>query len=319
MANLITTALTYSKEDAMNYFITPLFVQNSALSYFDVLGQIRSNTKLQRFTAIEKVTKAHAAGFAGATGSVLDQRSINVSRVEAEIEQDADTFYNTIMGELLKLGTMKDDLSDTVLQQIVADIMMKAVMRDFERQIWLGDTGSLSGDYNAYDGIFKQLAALPVAQKLVFPAGAIATDGAIAQFETMKAAAPNELLENRMNTKIFVSRSVADNYRESLRSGGTEAAFSNLQSGTPSLSWDGFEVVEMAQWDTHIAADTLAADPHRAVMTDVSNIVIGTDYESNSGAEFWYDRNDQVNRFRLGYVAGTQYRADELTVTNIAI
>lgn len=318
MANLITTALTYSKEDAMSYFIAPLFVQNSALQYFDVLGQIRSNTKLQKFTAVQKVTKAHAAGFAGATGSVLNQRSINVSRVEAEIEQDADTFYNTIMGELLNLGTMKDELP-SVLQQIVADIMMKAVKRDFERQIWLGDTASGSGDYNAYDGIFKQLASLPGAQKLVFPAGAIATDGAIAEFEKVKSAAPNELLENRMNTKIFVSRSVADNYRESLRSGGTEAAFSNLQSGTPSLAWDGFEVVEMAQWDTHIAGDTLATDTHRIVMTDVSNIVIGTDYESNAGAEFWYDRNDQVNRFRLGYVAGTQYRTDELTVTNIAV
>jgi hypothetical protein len=317
MANLITTALTYSKEDSMNYFITPLFVQNSALQYFDVLMNIRSNTKLQRFTQIEKITKAYVKGFNGSTGSVLDQRAINVARVEAEVEQEADTFFNTIMGELLKLGTAKDDLSDTELMRIIAEIMMKAVSRDFERMIWLGDTAG-AADYNPYDGIFKNLAGLPAGQKLVFPAGAIAVDGAIAQFELVKAAAPNELRENRANTKIFVSQSVADNYRESLRSGGTEQAFTNMQGGTPTLTWDGFEIVEMANWDTHISADALATDVHRIVMTDVSNIVIGTDIDSNNGADFWYDKTDQCNRFRLGYVAGTQYRTDELTVTNIA-
>lgn len=318
MANLITTSLTYSKENAMDYFITPLFVQNSALTYFDVLMNIRSNTKLQRFTQIEKVTKAYVKGFAGSTGSVLDQRSINVARVEAEVEQEADTFFNTIMGELLKLGTAKDDLSETELQRIIAEIMMKAVSRDFERMIWLGDTASVNADYNPYDGIFKALTGLPAGQKLTGPVGALAADAAIAQFELTKAAAPNELRENRANTKMFVSQSYADNYRESLRSGGTEQAFTNLQGGTPTLSWDGFEIVEMANWDTHIAADALATDVHRIVMTDVSNIVIGTDISSNTGAEFWYDKTDQCNRFRLGYVAGTQYRTDELTVTNIS-
>lgn len=318
MANLITTSLTYSKEDAMNYFITPLFVQNSALEFFDVMMNVRSNTKLQRFTQIEKVTKAYVKGFNGATGSVLDQRAINVSRVEAEVEQEADVFFNTIMGELLKLGTAKDDLSDTDLQMIIAQIMMKAVSRDFERMIWLNDTGSASADYDTYDGIFKQLEALPAPQMLTGPIGALSADDAVAQFELTYAAATKEMKEDRSSLKMFVSCSYADNYRQSLQSGGTEAAFGNLQGGVDRLFWNGIEVVEMANWDTHIAGDALATDVHRIVLTNVSNIVIATDIESNNGAEFWYSLDDQCNRFRFGYVAGTQYRTDEMSVTNIS-
>lgn len=318
MANLITTSLTFEQEIAERLFLQPLFVQKSALEIFEVMTNVRSSQKLQKFSSVEKITKAHSAGFSGSTGSTLTQRTISVARVEAEVEQDAETFFNTIMGELLKLGTAKDDLTDTLLQEIVASIMMKGIDRDWQRQIWLADTASGSTDYNIYDGIFKQLASLPGGNKIVFPAGAIATDGAVAEFEKLKDIASDELLEQRADTVLLVSRSVADNYRASLRSGGTEAAFSNLQSGTPSLSWDGFEVIEMANWDTHISADALATDVHRVVMTVKSNIVIATDFGANSGAEFWYDMNDQVNRFRLGYVAGTNYKNDELTVTDIA-
>ena len=318
MADFITNTLpTWYKEDVTNYFLQPLFRDPSVLRIFDVRSNIKSSERMTKFSAVEKITKAHAPGWNPSAGATQTTRDLVVKRVQAEIEQDANKFFDTVMGELLRSGTSKNDLTGTQLQAIIADLYLKSVQRDFNRQIWFGDTASLSADYNAYDGIFKILAGLPAGQKLVFPAGAIGVDGAVAEFEKVKAAAPSELLENRQDTVLIVSRSVADNYRESLRSGSTEQAFMNLQDGVNTLRWDGFEVIEMAQWDSHIAADGLATDPHRIVMTHKQNIVIGTDFEQAT-VENWYERKDKLNMFRFEYVTGVQYRNDELTVTDIA-
>lgn len=326
MANLITSSLTYSKEDAQKYFLQPLFVQNSAMDYFEIMTNVKSSQKLDKFSTLDKITKAEAAGFSGSTGVTYTQRTIAVSRMEAEVEQAGGAFFNTIKGELLKLGLNKDDVTGTILQQIVADVMLRGVMRDMERQLWFGDTASASADYNSYDGILKQLAGLPAGQKLAIASGALGAGVAKAEFQTMIDAMPNEGMENRADLCFFATRSMCDNYRASLASGGQELAYQSSVNGTAQLMYQGIPVIEMGQWDTHIASDAASTAPslqnnandfdgHLAVLTVKNNIVIATDYNSVSGADVWYNKDLKVNRFRFEYVIGTNFKNAELTVT----
>ena len=329
MANLITTSLTYSKEDAQKYFLQPLFVGNDAFDYFEILTGVKSTQKLDKFSTLEKITIAEAAGFSGQTGVTYTQRTISVARLEAEIEQAGGAFFNTIKGELLRLGLNKDDISGTKLQQIVADIFIRGIHRDLQRQIWFADTASANADYNAYDGLLKQFAGLPAGQKLGIPSTLVTTAGSetsVAEFQSMVDAMPSEGLENRGDLVIFASRSLCDNYRLALRQGGTEGAYVSLQNGTPQLSFQGIPIVEMGLWDTVIAADAGVTAPalqnsandfdgHLAVLTVKNNIVIATDYDSVSGADMWYNKDQKVNRFRFEYVIGANYKNDELTVT----
>lgn len=326
MANLITTSLSYSKEDAQKYFLQPLFVQNSALDYFEIMTNVKSSQKLDKFSTLDKITKQEAAGFNGATGVTYTQRTIAVARMEAEIEQSGGAFFNTIKGELLKLGLNKDDVTGTILQTIVADIMLRGVKRDLERQLWFNDSANADADYNVYDGIFKQLAGLPAGQKLAIASGALGAGVAKAEFQSMIDAMPNEGLENRADLVFFCTRSMADNYRVSLSTGGQELAYQSSVNGTPQLAYQGIPIVEMAQWDTHISADATKLAPslqngsndfdgHIAVLTVKNNIVIATDYNSVGGADVWYNKDLKVNRFRFEYVIGTNFKNTELTVT----
>jgi hypothetical protein len=181
-------------------------------------------------------------------------------------------------------------------------------------------------DYNVYDGIFKQLAGLPAGQKLAIASGALAANVAKAEFQSMINAMPNEGMENRADLVFFASRSLCDNYRATLASGGQELAYLSSVNGTPSLAYQGIPIVEMAQWDTHIASDAASTAPslqngsndfdgHICVLTVKNNIVIATDYNAVSGADLWYNKDEKLNRFRFEYVIGTNFKNTELTVT----
>lgn len=335
MANLITHGLSYSKEDAMKYFMQPLFVGNSAMDYFEIMTGVKSSQKLDKFSTLDKITLAEASGFAGGTGVTYTQRTITVARMEAEVEQAGGAFWNSIKGELLRTGNNKDDISGTKIQGIVADIMMRGVKRDLERQLWFGHTASTSVNYSPYDGILQQLTGLPAAQKLSIPSVLVTTAGletSTLEFQAMVDAMPSEGLENRADLVLFATRSMCDNYRTALRQGGTEGAYVSLQNGTPQLSFQGIPIVEMGLWDSVIAADggtgsTITPpaldtsvgndyDAHLAVLTVKNNICIATDYDSVSGADMWYDKKDKFNRFRFEYVVGAQYKNNELTVTS---
>lgn len=328
MANVISTTLTYSKEDVQAYFLQPLFLQSPAMEYFEVLTNVKSSQLLDKFSTLENITHAETSGFSGSTGVTYTQRSVAVSRMEAEVEQAGGAFFNTVKGELLKSGLNKDDISGTVLQQIVADIMLKGVQRDLERQIWFNNVALADSEFSAYDGILTKLAGLPASQKLDITSGALATDKAKDTFQAMMDGMPNEGLELRDELVFFATRSLCDNYRATLRSGGQELAYISLVDGTNNLAYQGIPIVEMPQWDTVIgtagnpakiapslntAANDL--DGHLAVLTVANNIVIGTDYEQVNGADIWYNKDLKVNRFRFEYVCGVNYKNDELTVT----
>ena len=326
MANLITHSLSYSKEDAMKYFMQPLFVGNSALDYFEIMTGVKSSQKLDKFSSLNKITKAEATGFAPTAGVTYTQRTISVARMEAEVEQAGDAFWNSIKGELLRTGNNKDDISGTKLQSIVADIMMRGIMRDLERQIWFSHTGSGDANYSAYDGIIKQLTSLPAAQRLGC-VSTLVTDSAKDEFQDMIDAMPSEGLENRQDLVFFASRSMCDNYRATLAAGGQELAYISMTDGQKQLSYQGIPIVEMGLWDSVIAADPTAIAPapqnvandldgNLAVLTVKNNIVIATDYDSVSGADMWYNKDDKFNRFRMEYVIGCNYKNDELTVVS---
>jgi hypothetical protein len=333
MANLITTALTYSKEDALAYFLQPLFVGNKAMDYFEVMTGVKSSQKLDKFSTLDKITKAEASGFAGATGVSYTQRTISVARMEAEVEQAGGAFFNTIKGELLRLGLNKDDITGTILQEIVANVMLRGVDRDLQRQLWFNDSANATApyvDYNSYDGILKQLAGLPASQRLAIASGALGANVAKAEFQTMIDAMPSEGMEMRDDLVFFVTRSLADNYRQTLAAGGQELAYISMTDGTKQLSYQGIPIVEMGLWDTVIANDSNIAVPltapslntpankldgHLAVLTVKNNIVVATDYDSVGGADLWYNKDLKYNRFRFEYVMGVNYKNDELTVT----
>ena len=143
-------------------------------------------------------------------------------------------------------------------------------------------------------------------------------DAALAMFEAMWAAAPNELAELNAQglLRMYVTRSVYDNYAKTLRTlNGSEQSYVNLANGQRTLSFNGIAILNRADWDTRINQDFGGVRPHRALLTTPGNLVFGTDGEEDlMKIEALYDAVGQNNIVRSEYKAGTQYTWTKLIV-----
>ena len=317
----ITALPAYTDEDVNRFILLPLFTGNPDFSIYDVRQGIKSETAIQRFGSVEKITKAAVKGFTAGAGSVVDDRKVSPKRLEAEQAEDGFNLEGKILEQMLNLSAdEKDNLDGTQLKDIILGIHAQGIKADAIRQLWLNDTGSADADYDVYDGFFVNYDTnLPSGQKLVFPAGAIATDGAETQFRLTFDAATNELKSNP-SAILEISGSVWDNYVETLEDRGTEQADERLVNGFSNKTWRGIQIKVHREWDKHLAADFVTdGDVHRIVYHVPKAALIGTDLEGTANTKTWYDINDQEYRFRTSYVMDTQTMNDDLAVTNIAL
>jgi len=170
MANLITHSLSFSKESIDEFFITPLFIENDIRDLITIRADIKSSEKLDFFDNLEKITKASAVGtaFTASTGVTLTQKTLTVSDMKAQVEQNGKAFLNQVKQALLKQGWQQNDISDTLLEEIILTIFMDGLKADLQRQIWLGDTlkelrtadaptGVADVHYNVYDGFWPRI------------------------------------------------------------------------------------------------------------------------------------------------------------------
>jgi hypothetical protein len=198
MANFITTSVTWTGKQNLDYFLRPMFIGQSPWETLGVrvIPNVESAMKLNYFGAAQKILKAYAKGFSGAAGTTYTQRTLTTYRLKAEAADDALEFYQTVFEQ----GLRKDDwnnLDATQLKEIIAQLYRNAVKADVFRQFWLSDTnketvssgvisGTADADYNVYDGIWKLLmadASTTPSDTQIFRH--TVTDGAVAQVNTV--------------------------------------------------------------------------------------------------------------------------------------
>jgi hypothetical protein len=179
MADLMSHSLSFDKESISEYFIKPLFVQSDIRDIVTVRLDIKKTEKLDFIDNLEKITKAYAQGasFTSSTGVTITQKTLTVVDMKAQVEQNGKAFLNYVKESLLKKGVDENDIGDTLFEEILMEIYMAGIARDFQRQIFYGDpkkevgvTGVLDADYKEYKGFWTRIiedfdsAALPAAQ-----------------------------------------------------------------------------------------------------------------------------------------------------------
>ena len=320
MANIIDTSLTWSQEDASKYFLQPLFISNNNLSHFDVMTNISgSSILLDKYSAMKDVTKAFN-GTDCFTANTEQSENTNVTltlcRLEVEHAQKASALYNHIKSQLLRQGIDRLDLDGTVIMQMVSELLMGGIMRDFSTILWWGDAaaGEASTVQKLCDGIWK--AADAVNNVTYVPA-----DGAIKALDDLMIARSNELAAS--DQLLYVSRSFADKYRAELTSKGVQGAYQDLQGGIANLSFNGIRMEVMPDWDVNIAAyggtmptgaPSGTAKKECAMLLAKDAIAVGTDFEVQD-VDMWYNRDCKENRFRMSYSFGVALKDDALAAT----
>lgn len=151
---------------------------------------------------------------------------------------------------------------------------------------------------------------------------ALAADESLTNFIAVYDAQPAVLAAIPNNLKrIYCDTRVVSNYIEALEDGGvnTDMGKTILIDGIPRLTWRGIPIIECA-WGQYLddfphASTYLPAYPHRVLLTLPDNLVLGIDAASEfNEMEFWYNKDEQENRFRMQLKIGVQYVHNQLMV-----
>lgn len=218
---------------------------------------------------------------------------------------------------------------------VIYALIEKMLKEALPERIWFSDkaaaiqptgvftTGTDLGKYNVIDGLFKQILAdvptsagnyVAITQNAgaSYAAQALPADAALGYLTAVMNAADSRLLEDG-TAKLRVTRSIADNYRNTLRSKTIGAGFLEVvENGKPVLYFDGYEVVVMYQWDRVIKASqnngTKLNLPHRIVFTPNSNIPVATrSTDDLTMLDSFYDQTLKSNIIDVAFSLDTKH------------
>lgn len=254
------------------------------------------------------------------------------------------------MPALLKLfrksQRINPDFFDAVGTQefgVIISAVETAMLENMHRKIWFNDTaaetiadggvfknGTDLGYFDSFDGLFKQIYTEVPSNALnrvtisanagdSYANQALPEDAALAIFEKMVIAADERLVSAEDNF-ILATRSLADNYRATLRNKNLGSGFLEVvEEGRPKLYFDGIEVKVRYDWDRYIKTyqdnGTKWNLPHRAVFTTKSNIPVGTLSEEDlTKLDVFYDRTLKTNIMDAAYTIDAKHLESYMTV-----
>lgn len=260
------------------------------------------------------------------------------------------THCQTDMPALLKLfrksKNINPDFYDMVGTQelgVIISAVESALVENIHRKVWFNDTaaqtiasggvfknGTDLGYFNSFDGLFKQIfseVGVGASNRVVidkntqasYAAQALGEDAALQIFEKMVTVA-DERLVAADDAFILASRSLADNYRATLRNKNLGSGFLEVvEEGRPKLYFDGIEIKVRYDWDRYIKTyqdnGTKWNLPHRAVLTTKSNIPVGTLSEADlAKLDVFYDRTQKLNIMDAAYTLDAKHLEKYLTV-----
>jgi ATP-dependent protease ClpP protease subunit len=230
--------------------------------------------------------------------------------------------YNILAQEWLKTGNKSFDPSGTPINTIIDRILTDALQRDVFRRASFGASNSSDPDYNQIDGLWDRLIDSSGASNYcVVRAGAalgtgtLATNAALTALEAAYASS-NILLKNAPNKVFWVTRSIWDNYYNSLIANGavtqvTEASFENIQKGLQTLTYKGIPVRSVDLWDSFLAESDnplFAVTRHLILLTVKENHILGVENGADlNKIEGWYERKDRQFYYEADMKFGYNY------------
>jgi hypothetical protein len=220
----------------------------------------------------------------------------------------------------------------------VLDVILEAIFRISE----FGDTaaevvgsggyltaGTTKAYFNMLSGMWKQIftdqagSALSYRYTITENAGGdkatqldLASDAALKLFRDLYDNADTRIFEG--NNPVFqVTKSIADNWAKYLEDKSVVFTLAQVEQGATSYQYRGIPIIVRNDWDRtirtyHNLSDTYYL-PHRAILTDISNIPIGTsDSGSLTSLDSWYEKKDKTHYIDFAFKLDQKNLQEEL-------
>tara|TARA_R110000803_G_scaffold52326_1_gene107695 strand:- start:2117 stop:3334 length:1218 start_codon:yes stop_codon:yes gene_type:complete len=248
--------------------------------------------------------------------------------VDAPFSQCIDDLLPSFWAWGLKNGKDRDNLTGTDFEVWFSDLYAEASLAAALRIAWMGATdhanysdsppgfvsnGTSTDYYTILDGLFYQIfdiCATDVDRRYTIAENAnstyalqtLAADKGQTILKNLREGSDDRLRDDEDGV-ILVTRSIMDNYAETLRSKAVPESFGRIEGGYRTASYDGVPVIEVPIWDRLIKNDfnngTKYWLPHRAVYTNLENLAIGLEEsDSYTGFNAWHNPDEGEWRAR---------------------
>jgi len=347
MASLIDVALmTLNLEESKEVgalILEKAFVEGELSSEHAIETGIEHNTQIPFAGKISDSLKASTGCTPNAgTGVAFSEKVWSPKLYDTRWEHCAGD-ANKLFKLFQKAQRMNPDFYNRISSPEMGVIysLIEQMLKDtLPNKIWFSDTaaadiaglgvfknGTDVDLYNVIDGLFKQIFAdlnvvhVPITANAgaTYALQALGTDAALGIFTAMVNGADSRLLEDG-TAQILATRSLVDNYRNTLRTKTLGAGFIEIvEGGKPQLYFDGYKVVTKSQWDRTIKSvqdnGTTWNLPHRAIFTTPENIPVGTLSSDDFGKlDSFYDQYRKSNVIDVVFSLDAKHLESYMTV-----
>lgn len=336
MVSILETSFNYTYPGILttDIFYKPTLQSPALADIFTIDQDIKFKKQYNLVTQLDKIVRPYTG--CGATVNTNRQLITNTEVVTKEFQMYEgwckDDFtnqltgvYNNLAQDWLKTGEAQFDPAGTPIDKVIMTVLKDGMQRDIFRRVSFAAGNSSDVDYNQFDGLWdRNIDSSGASNYCVRRAGtalgtaALSAGNALTHLDTMWAAS-SILLRNQPNKKIFVTRSIWENYAASLRGVGavTEQAFANQQSGTPTIRYNGVDVIPVDLWDVFLAEsdNPLTSNVrHLVMMTVKENHILGVENGADLNTiDSWFEKKDQKRYYRSSFKLGYNYLHCDLT------
>lgn len=323
MSKLIVNPKTYAGTELAQTFFRPMLSGPSAESLgVRVMYNMPVPTTLNFWKRNPDTLKKYAKGWTGGTDADRFQKTIELSKVKAEMSYAASDYFSMVYELIVGRSDVNlADLSGTELEAAETELFKRAIGESIRATMWLGDVNRATV-FNTFNGFLKRIgedsSATPSDTTILKLAlSSMATAGnAEKMFESIYAKASSELLSMKSEGQLafFVTRDVYENYESSLLSGNLDSVRAAKINGIDTLYYRGIPIVNM-EIDKYLSQ---CADLPKswAILTDRRNLAMAVNTQDFPGSEIamWYNPDELENRQRAIFMAGCDYLMPELIV-----
>lgn len=325
--------LTFNPKQAESFadlMVEQAYQEPAISELHTVVPNIKSQQIIPYIGRFSKITKLDPGCGEGKTSKPIpaSEKMWDPVKTKAWLAECADDLEQTFLVWQLPGGEDRTTLGDQIIS-FLGSRFAEAQAEDALRQAWLADTAIAAGDltggagdvenYNLFDGLWKQLVAIGTAnpsQRVTISQNAELTsaaqltlpdDFAVNLFREMFEKADSRL-RNDPNARFHVTEEIFFNYMSWLETAqGVSESWLRIENGVTSLRYRGKWVYNMDFLTRYIQSDFLVGGaydtPHRAVLTNKANLVLGYDLPSAVGGapRVWYNLDTEEVNMRNKY------------------
>ncbi len=310
--SLIESAKTYTGNDLETIFFRPMLKGSSAEELgVKVVYNMPMPTTIQLWSNKGDVLQSFTSnGWSGGSGATKEQKTINMSRVKAELGFSAADYFSLVFENITNRSDVNmEDLTGTELEIAETELFRRSIAESIRATMWVGDVDSGFDEYNTFDGFLKSI--------YQYIENDIITDNKFSGTKLTDSDLPVECFEacwTSANPKLrglkgdgelvyFVTSDIYHLYELYLDAKGVNNAYIDLVNGRKTLSYHGIPVVDIN------LANYLSNSEYSnnfCILTDRRNLVMAVNTADFPGAEvrMWYNPDEMENRQRAVFMAG---------------